>query len=45
MVNFEIIGISNCAHKDIHDSCTNLECDQDFEIAMIIRLISICPGT
>ena len=45
VLNFEITGISNCAPKDIHDSCTNLVCDQDFEIAMIIELLSICSGT
>ncbi|PKU47211.1 hypothetical protein llap_2518 [Limosa lapponica baueri] len=38
LLNFEITGISNGAPKDIHDSCTTLVCDQDFEIAMIIRL-------
>lgn len=41
----KITSISNCIPKNIHDSCTNLVCDQDFEIAMIIRLESVCPGT
>ncbi|RMC03220.1 hypothetical protein DUI87_20414 [Hirundo rustica rustica] len=36
VLNFDITGISNCTPKDIHDSYTSLECDQDFEIAMII---------
>lgn len=45
VLNFDIIGNSNCTPKDIHDSCTNLMCDQDFEIAVIIRLVSMCPGT
>ena len=45
VLNSEITGISNCAPKDIHDSYTNSVCDQDFEIAMIIRLVSVCPGT
>lgn len=43
--NFEITGISNCAPKDINDSCINLVSDQDSEIDMVIRFVSICPGT
>lgn len=45
VLNFEITDISNGAPKDIHNHCTNLVCDQNFETAMIIRLVSICPGT
>lgn len=45
VLNFEITVRSNYIPKDMPVSCNNLVCDQDFETAMIIKSVSVCPGT